>query len=136
MRRSFEEKLWSTRIISCRQVSGSTMDLTKKELAPLSIVSGEMRASSSTLALGSIGTLFPRKGFPVLGLIGHSALLAGVTEVLGQTSLKLPPRSALEGTCWLKLKGLRSRCHSCDQKKNVISLSALWWLGMDAGAPI
>src|SRR6266700_2232342 len=97
---------------SCRQVRGSTMDLNKKELAPQSIVSGEMRASSSTLALGSIGTLFPGYGKPVAGLVGHSALLTGVTEVLGQTSLKLPPRSALEGTCWLKPNGLRSRCHS------------------------
>src|SRR6266403_300536 len=125
MRRSLEEKLWSMRTNSWRQVRGSTMDLTKKELAPLSVVSGEMRASSSTLALASIGTLLPGKGFPVLGLIGHSALLTGVTEVLGQTSLKLPPRSALEGTCWLKLKGLRSRCHSCDQKKKVFSLLEL-----------
>src|SRR5579859_1390005 len=125
MRRSFEEKLWSILTSSCRQVSGSTIDLTKKELAPLSMVSGEMRASSNALALGSMGTLFPAKGFPVAGLMGHSALLAGVTEVLGQTSLKLPVRSALEGTCWLKPKGLRSRCHSWDQKKKVLSLPEL-----------
>src|SRR6478609_6296359 len=86
-------------------------------------------------AAGSTGTWLFRNGACVDGSIGQSINepLVG----LGQTSLKLPPRSATDGTGWLKVcPGTRSRRHSCDQKKNVFCLSVLYTPGMYTGPPM
>src|SRR5690348_2482060 len=110
MRRSFEEKLWSIRTSSCRQVSGSTIDLIKNELAPLSMLSGEINAFRSAWAFGSIGTVLfakvlncglvpARVPLDVPGHSGNVGVLFGRLPSLerinnvpaaGQTSSKCP----------------------------------------------
>src|SRR4029077_8711191 len=98
-------------------------------------------SASAPLAV-SMGTLLLGKkptgpagisGFPLVGLVigqaGKSpAVVPGpvpgtyAAPGAGQTSLKSPPRSSVVGTrVALVAAGVRSRRHSCDQKKNVLS---------------
>ncbi len=95
---------------SWRQVRGSVTEPMKKELAPLSIVAGEMRASSNALALGSIETVLfgkvlnwglvpPKVPLAVPGHSGKVDVLAGKlpsfermnsVPAVGQRSSKCP----------------------------------------------
>src|SRR5580658_227436 len=61
------------------------------------------------------------------GVIGTAAGLGTFGQSgPGQTSLKLPCRSAAEGTLiGVIVAGFFSRRHSCDQKKNVFRFSEL-----------
>src|SRR5271168_4162033 len=87
-------------------------------------------------AFGSVGTLFPgnvRKKLPTPAgdCAGQSGKEARVKKTCcpvvanGQTSPKLPARSALEGTAWLNSVGVRSRRASSEKKKKVLSLLVL-----------
>src|SRR5271168_1441607 len=78
--------------------------------------------------VGSMVTVLFTKGVPGVPLEGQSGNAAGEkvdpVEYAGQTSLKLPVRSASEGTCWLTFSpGTISLRHSCDQKKKVFCLA-------------
>src|SRR6185437_3074782 len=82
--------------------------------------------SSPPLTL--IGTVLPGKKLVVPGICGQLAIEPVES---GQTSEKLPARSAVVGTCTLKLvPGTRSLRHSCDQKKKVLSLPVLYTPGI------
>ena len=55
-----------------------------------------------------------------------SLFLGALDSGVGHRSLKLPERSASEGTNTLKVcPGTRSLRHSCDQKKKVLSFLEL-----------
>src|SRR5690349_10113022 len=81
-------------------------------------------SGSRSAPAGSIGTWLLGKNCPVAGLMGQSANDPVVW--FGQRSLKLPCRSALEGTSELNTwPGTLSFRHSCDQKKKVFVLLVL-----------
>src|SRR6185312_7169 len=85
---SLSEKLWSTRRSSSRQFVGS-VGAANHWFAPMFGV-GIIASSALTVTGSEIGTWLPGNGRPVEGSIGQL--------VPGQTSLKLPPRSAIVGT--------------------------------------
>ena len=102
-------------------------------------VGGGINCSSASAPFAvSMGTLYPGNqfgdvpggisGLPLPGfVIGQFGKLAAVVVsngvfAGGQTSLKSPPRSSVVGTrVAFVAAGVRSRRHSCDQKKNVLS---------------
>src|SRR5215472_2874983 len=105
-------RLWSILISSCRQFVGTLLDPEKKE-PPKALESlpntpvGLGISGNNAAPLGSTGTWLPGNGNPVAGLIGQSALEP--VAAFGHKSLKLPFRSAREGTgIWVKTCGTRS----------------------------
>src|SRR5579872_7146225 len=105
----------SMRSNSSRQLVGCTGEDTK-ELPTFAV---GIRAFSSRVPLILTGTVLPGNGLAVPGIWGQLEP--------GQTSEKLPARSAAVGTWALKFwPGTRSLRHSCDQKKKVLSLPVLY----------
>src|SRR5713101_8197273 len=115
-------KLWSTRTNSSRQVvllAGEALKQPTKGGPPHKFTSALDCGISAKIAcaLGSIGTAVKS------GTFGQSVVSAPV-----HTSLKSPnpgvltPRSASEGTAtWKTCPGTRSRRHSSEKKKKVLS---------------
>src|SRR6516225_8162261 len=108
-------RLWSILISSWRQFVG-TLAVPEKNEPPSALESlpntpvGLGISASRAAPLGSTGTWFPTNGWPVAGLFGQSAVER--VALFGHKSLKLPPRSAREGTgTWLKICGTRSYRH-------------------------
>src|SRR5262245_12548997 len=121
--------LWSTRISSSRQVSGKETVCTTAG-NPLFVRPGDAfgMSGSSAWPTGSIATVSPGNRLPVEGSTGQSGkLVASMRPGVGeQKSLKLPARSASDGTFNESVvTEFFSRRHSCDQKKNVFFLSEL-----------
>src|SRR5947209_9998582 len=112
---SLSLKLWSPRTSSSRQFVGWDGAATKK--FPFPGVGAGNIAKSGRAPL-SIGTWFPGNCAFETGSIGQS--------VPGQTSEKLPERSAADGTGTLKLiPGTTSLRHSSEKKKKLLLLSLL-----------
>src|SRR6266404_1457551 len=118
--------LWSTRTSSSRQVVGSDSVWLNAGNPPRVNPGMACGISASSAEPVDVGVMeMPGKGSPVDGSTGQSAP--------GQTSEKLPPRSASEGTFttgWPLLSGgavvtFFSRRHSSEKKKKVFFLSAL-----------
>src|SRR6478672_11539359 len=114
-------KLWSTRINSSRQFSGSETAAMNVEPSGVTLVGSGIRVSrawetawlcwkAGTVARFGVGT-----PFMVGQWLGSDA----------QIALKSPARSATDGTNALKSRGTRLRRQSWDQKKKVFFLSVL-----------
>src|SRR5579884_1846269 len=131
-------KLWSIRTSSSRQSVGVLVLPLYVELKPFSVVAcGTI--GSIACALGSIGTVLLGKYEPVAGFtgqLGKSVLLTALPAA-GQTSLKMPWRSWLDGICvTLNVAGLISLRHSSLKKKKVFCLSRLYRCGIHTGPPM
>src|SRR5579863_2854832 len=120
---------------SSRQLVGS-VGAAVQVVAPGTPPLGTGISASSAWIVGSLGLMgswLLGNALPALGLgwplrvagcMGQSAMEPLVE--FGQRSLKLPWRSANDGTVVTgKRLGTRSRRHSCDQKKNVLCLFVL-----------
>src|SRR5580704_560473 len=105
--------LWSTRTNSSRQVVGVDTVCANAGRPPSVVLAFGIRASRAC-PVGEIGTAAG------LATLGQSA------ADCAQASVKLPPRSASEGTLIGEIvAGFFSRRHSWDQKTNVFFLSVL-----------
>src|SRR5438270_7535370 len=83
--------------------------------------------STATVLFGKVAKVLGTTPGPLDGQSGKPVSGSRVKSVpaAGQRSLKLPPRSASEGTFWLIVVEIFSRRHSSDQKKKVFFLSEL-----------
>src|SRR4029077_12391952 len=103
VRRWLSGMLWSTRISSSRQVVGSDTEgwkLGKPPFVPFAC--GKIASKNWELGSIPVNVSFANRR-PVAGLTGQSGnSFVSITLGTGeQTSLKLPPRSASDGTFWL-----------------------------------
>src|SRR5260370_1084065 len=121
--RSFELRLWSILTNSSRQFvgwAGAAMKLLPEVgagIIPSKACAVAWLAANWAEVAGSVAIL--TTGLPLT--IGQSAAGGG-----RHRSVKSPPRSATEGTTWLKVcPGTTSLRHSSDQKKKVFVLSLL-----------
>src|SRR6266403_1104346 len=127
VRRYLSLMLWSTRISSSRQVVGVETVCANAGNPPLVVLALGINARSADPTAVGV-TVSPGNRECVVGLIGQSGkLVVSITPgVAEHRSLKLPPRSASEGTfCGAMVEGFFSRRHSSEKKKKVFFLSEL-----------